>query len=204
MDPALVNLASLFLNLVLSGGLIAVWLNYRVRIRGENRIDFDAIIKEVTRQRDDERDTVKEYGSRIENLEAEIQGLRIARDLDPFPNWIVDLQGCYRFVNREFETYFLEPDRKTYRDAIGKSREDIWPEEFCKTLRALDAAARSRPDGTARATTALSIPNLGNCEVTVHKFPVKFKGAIIAFAGYMTVMDPYDRKIGQSSNNLNS
>lgn len=196
MDPALVNLASLVLNMVLGGGLIGMWLNYKVKMRGENRVDFDAIIKEVTRQRDDERDQVKEYGNRIENLEAEIQGLRIARDLDPFPNWIIDLQGCYRFVNREFETYFLEPGRKTYRDIIGKSREDVWPEAFCKTLRSLDAAARSRPDGTARATTALDIPNLGPCQVTIHKFPVRFKGAIIAFAGYMTVMEPISRKIG--------
>ena len=99
--------------------------------------------------------------------EAEIQGLRIARDLDPFPNWLTDLGGHYTFVNRPFEERFLEPSRQTHRDIIGKSHADIWPEEFCRTLKTIDAAARKRPDGTARANTTLDIPGLNDELVTI-------------------------------------
>jgi PAS domain-containing protein len=196
MEQPVLNLISLMLNLLLGGGLVAVWLKYRVQVRGEDRTDFDAIIAVLTQQRADDRALISEQDRRIENLEAEINGLRIARDLDPFPNWIVDLQGEYRFVNREFESYFLEPRRQTYRDVIGKSRDDIWPEDFCRTLQNLDAVAKRRPDGTARATTQLDVPNIGRCTVTVHKFPVRFKGAIVAMAGYMTTIEPEDERIG--------
>lgn len=196
LDQTTINLFSLLLNLLLGGGLLAVWLRYRVQVRGENRSDFDMIVGALKQQREDDREVIEAQGRQIENLEAEINGLRIARDLDPFPNWVVDLQGCYRFVNREFEAYFLEPKRQTYRDVIGKSRDDIWPPEFCKTLKNLDAVARKRPDGTARATTTLDVPNLGHCEVTIHKFPVRFKGAIVAMAGYMTVIESQEERIG--------
>lgn len=199
MEPSVVNLIGLTLSLLLGGGVggfFAVWLKYRVQVRSEDRTDFELIVAALKQQREDDRAVIDEHVRRIENLEAEINGLRIARDLDPFPNWVVDLNGCYRFVNREFESYFLEPQRKTYRDVIGKSRDDIWPEEFCRTLQNLDAVARKRPDGTARATTSLDVPNLGKCNVTVHKFPVRFKGAIVAMAGYMTVVEPQEERIG--------
>lgn len=196
MNSALLSLLSLLFNLVLGGGLIAVLLKYKVQMRGEDRIDFDALLKEVTRQRDVALAQVGDLNQRIDNLEGEIQGLRIARDLDPFPNWVVDLQGCCRYVNREFEAFFLEPKRQTYRDVIGKHREEIWPPEFCKVLSTLDDAARKRPDGTARAKSRLSLPNLGECDVTVHKFPIRFKGAIVSFAGYITSIDPVERYTG--------
>jgi PAS domain-containing protein len=196
VSPVLISFISLLLNILLGGGLLAVWFKYRVQMRGEDRIDFNALIVEVTRQRDAALDQVREMDQRIDNLEAEIQGLRIARDLDPFPNWVVDLQGCYRYVNREFESCFLEPDKKTYRDIIGKRHEDFWSVEFCDTLRALDASARKRPDGTARAKSRVSVPNLGECDVTVHKFPIRFKGAIVSFAGYITSIDPVERYTG--------
>lgn len=198
MSASVISLISLALNLLLGGGLLAVWLKYRVQVRVEDRTDFELIVAALKQQRDDDRAVIDEQSSRIEILEAEITGLRIARDLDPFPNWVTDLQGCYRFVNREFESYFLEPRRQTYRDVVGKSRADVWPSEFCKTLENLDAVARKRPDGTARATTSLDVPGLGRCNVTVHKFPVRFKGAIVAMAGYMTVIESQEERIGVS------
>ena len=195
MNPAVVSLVSLTLNLLLGGGLLAVWLKYRIQSRSEDRTDFDAIIAVMKEQREHDHERMRELEQRAENLEAEINGLRIARDLDPFPNWVVDLQGCYRYVNREFERYFLEPRRQAYRDVIGKHHTDIWPADFCKTLEALDAAARKRPDGTARATTSLDIPGAGIAEVTVHKFPVRFKGAVVAMAGYITEIEPEARLV---------
>lgn len=196
MNQEFLNALSLAANVMLGGGLLAVWLRYKVQSRGEDRTDFNVIIEALKTQREGDREVIAEQTRRIENLEAEINGLRIARDLDPFPNWVVDLQGCYRFVNREFESYFLEPKRQTYRDIIGKCHTDLWPQEFCKTLKALDAASHQRPDGTARATTTLDIPRLGACQVTVHKFPVRFKGAVVAMAGYITVMEPDSQRIG--------
>lgn len=196
MNPAVLSLLSLALNFVLGGGLLAVWLKYRVQVRDEDRADFGSIIAAMKSQRDDERERLKEQGEKIERLEAEINGLRLARDLDPFPSWVVDLQGCYRYVNRAFEESFLEPKKQTYRDVIGRSRKDVWPESFCATLLTLDTAARKRPDGTARATAQIDVPSLGLCEVMVHKFPIRFKGAIVAFAGFITVMEPIGQKIG--------
>jgi PAS domain-containing protein len=196
MSPATISLVSLALNLVLGGGLLAVWLKYRVQMRSADRMDFDTILEAVETQRNEERTLGKERDQKITNLEAEIHGLRIARDLDPFPNWVVDLQGCFKYVNREFETVFLEPAKQTYRDIIGKRYPDLWPEEFCRTVEALGSAASKRPDGTARANTALDVPRIGTAAVTVHKFPVRFKGAIVAFAGYITAIEAEAQRLG--------
>lgn len=196
MNANVISLISLVLNLLLGGGLLAVWLKYRVQVRGEDRVDFSTVLAAIEKQRDEAWAHIRRQDERIENLEVEIQGLRIARDLDPFPNWVVDLQGRYTYVNREFESFFLEPKRQTHRDVIGKRHEDIWPEEFCRTLHSLDASARKRPDGTARATTEAVLPGLGKCTMTVHKFPIRFKGAIVAYAGYVTAIDCEDDKLG--------
>lgn len=195
MSPSTLSLISLAINLLLGGGLIAV-LKYRIQSRGADRIDFDSIAGVLSTQRDEALKRIAEQDRKIELLEAEINGLRLARDLDPFPNWVVDLQGSYRFVNREFETYFLEPERKTYRDVIGKQHSDLWPPSFCATLESLDAAARQRPDGTARAVARIDVPNFGPCDVTVHKFPIRFKGAIVAYAGYITSIEPHEERLG--------
>jgi hypothetical protein len=65
--------------------------------READRVDFDAITKVLTEQRDEAWAHIAKQDERIEQMEAEIQGLRLARDLDPFPNWVVDLQGCYQY-----------------------------------------------------------------------------------------------------------
>lgn len=184
------SIVSVVANVLLGGGLLAIWLKYKVQIRSADRSDFELIVAALRQQRTDDLERVEQLERRLEDQEAEIHGLRIARDLDPFPNWVVDLHGCYKYVNREFEKYFLEHKRQTYRDVIGKCHEDIWPDAFCRTVRALNAAAAQRPDGTARAVTRLDVPNLGPCEVTIHKFPVRFKGAIVAMAGYITSIEP--------------
>lgn len=196
MSPSTLSIILAVVNLVLGGGIVVGWLKYRVQVRSEDRVDFESISAELKNQRDEAFARIGELEKRVETQEAEIQGLRIARDLDPFPNWVVDLQGCYRFVNREFETHFLEPKKQTYRDIIGLSHGDIWPDDFCRTLKALDAAAQKRPDGTARAVTSLDIPNLGPSQVTVHKFPIRFKGAVVAVAGYITAIEPEAQRLG--------
>lgn len=193
MNSATISLISLSLNLIFGGGIVAVILRHRIQSRGEQRVDFNTVLAEVKGQRDEAWTHIDKQEERIKIMESEIQGLRLARDLDPFPNWIVDLQGKYIFVNREFERIFLEPRGETYRFAIGKTHEELgWPETFCRTLAALDASARSRPDGTARATTALDVPAIGTSRVTVHKFPIRFKpaGVIVAYAGFITDLVP--------------
>lgn len=190
MNPNFIGLVSLALNLLLGGGILGLWLKYRVQVRSEDRQDFGTIYEAIISQRNDALERIRLLEARVEVQEAEINGLRIARDLDPFPNWLVDLQGCYKYVNREFETVFLEPDKRTYRDVVGKCHADLWPADFVATLENLDASARKRPDGTARAVTSLDIPGIGRATVTVHKFPVRFKGIIVANAGYITAIDP--------------
>jgi PAS domain-containing protein len=209
MDVATLNLILNGATVLLGGTLLGYVLRYRAQIkeieagthsgdRTANRADFEAVTAELVRQRDDALTRYTDAEKRIDQLEAEIQGLRLARDLDPFPSWVVDTQGCYQFVNRAFEEHFLEPKGQSYRDTIGKCHEDLWPEGFCRTLKALDAEARRRPDGTARARASLSVPSLGPCEVTVHKFPIRFKpsNAIVAYAGFITEMEPEERSIG--------
>lgn len=196
MSPATISLVSLVLNLLLGGGIVAVWLKYKLGARTADRVDFETVLAEVKAQRDEAWGHIERQDERIEHLEAEIQGLRIARDLDPFPHWLTDLDGRYTFVNRPFEERFLDPQRKTYRDIIGKTRKDIWPEEFCRTLTSLDGAARKRPDGTARASTTLDVPGIGPSQVTVHKFPCRVRGVIVAWAGYFTVIEAHDDLAG--------
>ena len=196
MTQETVNLINLLLDVVFGGGIVGFWLRYKIQKRGADKIDFDSLLAAMKDQRDEAWAHIERQDARIENLEAEIQGLRIARDLDPFPQWLVDLDGRYTFVNRPFEERFLEPKRQTFRDIIGKTHKDFWPEEFCRTLEALDGAARKRPDGTARANTALDVPCLGRCEVTVHKFPCRIKGVVVAYAGYITSIEPELAPIG--------
>ncbi|MGJ0508943.1 MAG: PAS domain-containing protein [Methylocystis sp.] len=197
MSPALISVISIALDIILGGGLLAVWLKYRIQARSADRVDFETVLAEVKSQRNEAWAHIAEQVRRIENMEAEIQGLRIARDLDPFPNWLVDLQGRFLYANRAFEALFLEPKGQTYRDIIGKTHIDVWPEPFCRTIKALNSAAGKRPDGTARANASLDIPDLGRCSVTVHKFPYRIKGVILAYAGYITVIDPDMQRLGE-------
>lgn len=181
---------------LLSGTLLGVWLKHRFGMRqlsigerqadrDQDRVDFNTILAEVKGQRDEAWREVKSQSARIDTLEAEINGLRLARDLDPFPNWVVDLQGEYIFVNREFEMVFLAPRGQGFRDIVGKKHSDIWPEAFCRVLRRLDAKAKNLP--SAKATAALSIPE-GEFTVVVHKFPIRVKDVTVAYAGYITDM----------------
>lgn len=209
MDIGNINLVLNAVTLLMGSTAFGVILRYRAKIkeidagvhtgdRAADRSDFEAVTSELVRQRDDALKRYADAEHRIDQLEAEVQGLRLARDLDPFPSWVVDTRGVYQFVNRAFEENFLEPKGQTYRDVIGKRHEDVWSDDFCRTLKALDALARRRPDGTARARAALDVPSLGPCEVTVHKFPIRFKpaNAIIAYAGFITDMEPDKRLVG--------
>lgn len=148
------------------GGLIGYWLKYRIEQRklsltedGDHaerkRADFDRALDVVTGQRDDALKLVNDCYGRLEKMEMEVQGLRLARDLDPFPSWIIGLEGKYLYVNREFEKQFLEPTGQDYRSVLGETHAAVWPEAFCRTLRNLDDLARRVPDGHARATTNL-------------------------------------------------
>lgn len=205
IDLGYINLA---LNGMTGAGLVA-YFGYRAKVKGldntkeatnrdDNRTDFEVIIEELKGQRDAAFARLDERDARLTKLEAEIKGLHLTRDLDPFPHWVVDRSGEYLYVNREFERYFLEPKGLSYRDAVGKKHPDLWPPEFCEVLRTLDAAARSRPDGTARAVTEIDVAELGRTNVTVHKFPIRFKpsGVIVAYAGYITDLDPIERMVG--------
>lgn len=196
MFEQLLPLVTGLLGIMGGGGVVAALLKYRVQARQEDRVDFSTLLSVVEKQRDEAWDHIRTQDRRIEMLEIEIHGLRIARDLDPFPNWVVDLQGRYSYVNREFEHIFLEPRGQTHRDIVGKLHKDVWPDDFCKTLSSLDAAARKRPDGAARATAQTVVPGIGRCTLVIHKFPIRFKGAIVAFAGYITAIDCEDQLIG--------
>lgn len=198
------------IGVLLGGGALGVILNYRHKMRQleitketsdgtVEQINFSTILNEMRNQRNEAWAKVDDYEDRIRKLEDEITGLRIARDLDPFPHWVVGAESyTYLYVNREFERVFLFPSGGNYRDVLGKTHEEFWPTDFCKTLYSLNEAAKTRPDGTARARTALTIPNLGTATVTVHKFPVKAQpsGAIIAWAGYITGIELDERAIG--------
>lgn len=208
-----INYLNLLLNILTvaigGGGLVAV-LTYRSKMReldlkkdeqdgAADKINFDTILSEMRKQRDEAWAKVGDYEQRINQLEVEISGLRIARDLDPFPNWIVAANDfSYLYVNREFERCFLAPDGRSYRDVIGRKHEDVWPEAFCQLLYRLNAAAKARPDGTARAATTLVVPHIGKAQVTVHKFPVKAEpsGVIIGWAGFITSIEPEQEKVG--------
>lgn len=180
---------------LLGGGLLGVWLRYRLgtkkldaeaveHTRQQARLDFETLLRVVTGQRDEAYRKIERYDEKILALEMEVQGLRLTRDLDPFPNWIVDLEGDYIFLNREFEKTFLEPVELNYRDMIGQQHKRVFPPDFVKKLALLDQQARSRPDKQARMTTTLD-----SRQVTVHKFAICVKGVPVAFAGYITEMD---------------
>lgn len=186
------GLVATLVGTLLGGGLIGVLLKYildskrltnqeRHDQHQQRRDDFQIILDLVSKQRDEAYRKFDALELKYENLEMEVRGLRLAHDLDPFPHWIVDLEGRYIFVNVEFEKQFLVARGWSYRDMIGQQHEKLWPTDFCLKLKQLDGQARSRPDGRARATTVVN-----GQQVTVHKFPVRVKGAPVAYAGYIT------------------
>jgi PAS domain-containing protein len=186
----------LALNVILGGGLLAVVLRHRylkaqlsAKVdkddRELDRVDFNTILAEVKGQRDEAWAHIDKQDKRMENMEAEIQGLRLARDLDPFPAWIVDLQGKFIFVNREFERIFLEADGRNYRSIIGQVHSDLWPAAFCDTLQLLEGKAKTRGI-LVRASTTLAVPGFGTVAVQVQRLPVRVAGVIVAYAGFFT------------------
>lgn len=159
--------------------------------RSQDELDKDErivnlVIDKLTEQRNDALSQVETLRHRIENLELEIQGLRMAQGRDPFPRWMVDLNGCYMYVNSCFEEQFLRPEGRQASDIIGKKHEDFWPPEFAEKLHTLDALAMRRPDGRARATVIVK----GRL-ITVYKLPVRHKpsGAVLAYEGWVTDVD---------------
>lgn len=202
MQIDLNSLISALVAALLSGGFVASVLKYKLGgrqlsvqekkltaderqdVRDQARSDFELILGVITRQRDDAIARADKLESKIDLIELEVQGLRLARELDPFPNWIVDLEGRYIFVNRAFEREFLDPLGQGYRWAIGKSHKDVWGEEVAAKIRTLDDAARRRPDRRARAVIGAK-----GHQLTIHKFPHCVHGVPVAWAGYVTEIE---------------
>lgn len=147
---------------------------------------FELAIKVITDQRDSAIGSANELRTRLDNMELEIVGLKLASSFDPFPRWIVNLEGEYIYVNSCFEEQFLRNRNPpmNIRDLIGKKHDAIWPPELCEKLKTLDAAARSRPDGRARAHVIVE-----GQQLNLYKFPVRLHGVIVGYAGYMTYLD---------------
>lgn len=187
---------------LLSGALIGRYWTYRISLRKleddredreagrrrlereEARKDFELLLRVVTEQRDDAFAKIDQQNVRFEHVELELQGLRLSRDLDPFPHWIVDLEGRYLYVNAEFESAFLRHRQITPKQMIGEKHEKIFPADFASKLRLLDAQAKVRADHQARAVLSIN-----SRKVTVHKFPICVHGLPVAFAGYITEME---------------
>jgi hypothetical protein len=150
------------------------------------RQGFELAVKVVTDQRNDALELLKEQRDRLDQMELEIVGLKLASSFDPFPRWIVDLEGRYVFVNSCFEERFLRTRQPplNIRDIIGQKHDFIWPPEFCVKINMLDAQARSRPDGRARANLIIE-----GTQHNVYKFPVRLHGVIVGYAGYITYLD---------------
>ena len=118
----------------------------------------------------------------VDNLELEVQGLRLSQGFEPFPRWMVDLAGRYLSVNSCFEEQFLRPKDVHAKDVIGLRHEEVWGDQsFADKLRLLDDEARRRPDGKAKATVGV-----GGKQLTVYKVPVRQSGVIVAYAGFIT------------------
>lgn len=144
------------------------------------RQGFELAVKVITSQRDDALHLNEEIRKRLDNAELEIVGLKLANSFDPFPRWMVDLEGRFLFVNTCFEERFLFPRDVARRDIVGKGHDFIWPPALCTKLKELDGLARSRPDGRARA-----VMELDGSEVSIFKMPVRVHGVIVANAGYI-------------------
>lgn len=144
------------------------------------REGFELAVKVVTDQRNDALGLIKDMRQELGEMQLEMVGLKLANSFDPFPRWMVDLEGRYIFINTCFEECYLVPRNMYRRDIIGKGHEVLWPEEFCQRLHALDAIARARPDGKARA-----VVEIAKQEHTLFKFPVRVQGVIVAYAGYL-------------------
>ena len=142
------------------------------------------VLRSMTSQRDEALRRVDILQRRIDHMELEISGLRIAQGRDPFPRWLVDTNGIYIFINQMFEEQFLRPKGINAEDLIGKAHEAFWPPEIAPKFRILDEEAKRRLDGRAKTHFEFEGKSL-----TVYKMPVKAAGTIVAFEGWITDID---------------
>lgn len=146
------------------------------------RQGFELAVKVITQQRDDALHINDEMRRRLDNAELEIVGLKLANSFDPFPRWMVDLEGRFIYANACFEERYLvtRSPPMSRRDIVGHGHEIIWPPDLCRKIRDLDLMARRRPDGRARAVLTLE-----DVEASLYKFPIRVHGVIVAYAGYV-------------------
>lgn len=178
------------------GAILQVYLG-KVKISAEQKqhdLDylqrgFKLAVDVVTNQRDDALKLVQNMRTELDDMKLEIAGLKLASGFDPFPRWMVDLEGRYLYINACFEERILLPRGIHRSELIGSGHDRIWPDAFCKKLRELDVLARTRPDGRARAVVEITLdPDGVSEEFTVYKFPVRVHGVIVAYAGYIMPM----------------
>lgn len=181
-------LVTLFVAVLGGGGIVKLFEFFFQRkdkeLEHDERI-IRLVVDEVTKQRDEAYARLAALERKYDLLELEVQGLRLVNGRDPFPRWLVDMQGKYIYINQCFEERFLKPIGKTAKDMIGETHEsgELWTPEFCSKMKLLDEKAKSRIDGRAKATL-----KVGGKLITVYKLPVRHipSGSIMAYEGWIT------------------
>jgi hypothetical protein len=83
------------------------------------------------------------------NLRVRVMHLEGLQDQLPFPQWHLDRNWRYVWVNKATELELLGPLGKTADDVIGKSATEVWPPEIAAKLKEIDS--RAMHSGTRRA-----------------------------------------------------
>lgn len=124
--------------------------------QSNKKIDADGRLKELQLT----VDTMKGQLDRLESenrrlaednnsLRVRVMHLEANQDQLPFPQWQLDRNWRYVWVNKATELELLAPLGKTGEDVIGKQASEVWSADVAARLKEIDA--RAMHSGTRRA-----------------------------------------------------
>ena len=160
MDSMIATIAAA----LFSGGA-ASFLTYKLGNRKQDETEFSSLIKVYKDLLDSNKETLKECGIRLDDLERTVENLKTEvhrKDKEiqhlrnqllifesshsdvPVPIWLKDTNGIMLFLNDEYEKAILRPINKTKEDYIGETDFKIFSSDVASTFRKNDRRVQTQ------------------------------------------------------------
>jgi len=160
MDSMIATIAAA----LFSGGA-ASFLTYKLGNRKQDETEFSSLIKVYKDLLDSNKETLKECGIRLDDLERTVENLKTdvhRKDKEiqhlrnqllifesshsdvPVPIWLKDTNGIMLFLNDEYEKAILRPINKTKEDYIGETDFKIFSSDVASTFRKNDRRVQTQ------------------------------------------------------------
>ena len=160
MDSIITTIAAA----LFSGGA-ASFLTYKLGNRKQDETEFSSLIAVYKDLLDSNKETLKEYSVRLDDLERTVENLKTEvhrKDKEiqhlrnqllifesshsdvPVPIWLKDTNGVMLFLNDEYEKTVLRPLNRTKEDYIGETDFKIFSPEVASNFRKHDRRVKTQ------------------------------------------------------------